>query len=110
MNIFQVRTAVQFLVNPKVKDSSVEHKTTFLKKKGLTDLEISFAIQRALTAPSEPPVPVISLHHIYSCSTLKFVKITKTVFLYSRTQWLFHLNICMGHLKLLCSSHSGRVG
>ncbi|XP_065344960.1 peroxisomal membrane protein PEX14 [Cloeon dipterum] len=52
-----VRTAVQFLTNPKVKDSSKDHKEAFLKKKGLTDAEISAAFQRSLTASFEPTVP-----------------------------------------------------
>ncbi|XP_059471245.1 peroxisomal membrane protein PEX14 [Neocloeon triangulifer] len=45
-----VRTAVQFLTNPKVKDSSQEHKEAFLKKKGLNDNEITLAFQRSTLA------------------------------------------------------------
>ncbi|KAG1649603.1 Peroxisomal membrane protein PEX14 [Nymphon striatum] len=41
-----IETAVKFLVNPRVVQSSISHKTYFLKKKGLTDQEIDIALNR----------------------------------------------------------------
>ncbi|KAF4525866.1 hypothetical protein B566_EDAN015969 [Ephemera danica] len=46
-----VRTAVQFLQNPKVKDSSTTHKEAFLKKKGLSEEEIKLSFHRAGPIP-----------------------------------------------------------
>lgn len=46
-----VRTAVQFLQNPKVRDSSTAHKEAFLKKKGLSEDEIKLSFHRAGPIP-----------------------------------------------------------
>lgn len=46
-----VDTAVNFLLNPAVVDKPSTHKTAFLKKKGLTDAEISLAYERAEKDP-----------------------------------------------------------
>lgn len=40
-------TAVKFLLNPKVRHTTLAHKQTFLAKKGLTDEEIDLACQQA---------------------------------------------------------------
>jgi len=62
--MFQVRTAVQFLVNPKVKESTKEHKTTFLKKKGLSENEIDLAFQRSDAPSKDPSVPVRNFNFV----------------------------------------------
>ncbi|XP_013786471.2 peroxisomal membrane protein PEX14-like, partial [Limulus polyphemus] len=48
-SVFQIATAVHFLQNPKVKASPLSQKRAFLIKKGLTNEEIDFAIDRAGT-------------------------------------------------------------
>lgn len=44
---FQITTAVNFLTNPNVKSSSLQHKQRFLRNKGLTEAEIQLACERA---------------------------------------------------------------
>jgi len=50
----KVKTAVQFLQNPKVSSSPLAQKQGFLKRKGLTDEEIKAAFQLALVDTSAP--------------------------------------------------------
>lgn len=40
-------TAVKFLLNPRVRNTSVHQKLLFLKQKGLTEAEINSACNRA---------------------------------------------------------------
>ncbi|XP_026187886.1 peroxisomal membrane protein PEX14 isoform X2 [Mastacembelus armatus] len=60
-----ITTAVNFLQNPKVRQSPLATRTAFLKKKGLTDEEVELAIQRSgstenvlTVGPVGPPHPV----------------------------------------------------
>lgn len=47
VHILKVKTAVQFLQNPKVSSSPLAQKQEFLKRKGLTDEEIKTAFKLA---------------------------------------------------------------
>ncbi|NWT36429.1 PEX14 protein, partial [Chroicocephalus maculipennis] len=50
-------TAVKFLQNPRVRQSPLATKRSFLKKKGLTDEEIDLAFQQSGTSTEEPQSP-----------------------------------------------------
>lgn len=58
-----IHTAVSFLQNPKVRDGPVAHKKAFLRKKGLTEEEISDAFIRSGTVAHVPqpmaPYPLV---------------------------------------------------
>ncbi|XP_034976381.1 peroxisomal membrane protein PEX14 isoform X2 [Zootoca vivipara] len=49
-----IATAVKFLQNPRVRQSPLATRRSFLKKKGLTDEEIDLAFQQSGTAKEEP--------------------------------------------------------
>ncbi|KAF3319917.1 peroxisomal membrane protein PEX14-like isoform X1 [Carex littledalei] len=53
----QIRNAVNFLQHPKVRDSPVVHRRSFLEKKGLTKEEIDEAFRRV---PDPPPNAIAS--------------------------------------------------
>ena len=51
-------TAVKFLLNPRVRESTLERKRSFLKEKGLTEDEIAAAMEQADAATAaDPPAP-----------------------------------------------------
>ncbi|TKS77452.1 PEX14 PTS1 receptor-docking protein Peroxin-14 Peroxisomal membrane anchor protein [Collichthys lucidus] len=65
----QITTAVKFLQNPKVRQSPLATRKAFLKKKGLTDVEVELAIQRSGSteeilplSPVGPPHPLHATH------------------------------------------------
>ncbi|XP_010729756.2 peroxisomal membrane protein PEX14 isoform X1 [Larimichthys crocea] len=64
-----ITTAVKFLQNPKVRQSPLATRKAFLKKKGLTDVEVELAIQRSGSteeilplSPVGPPHPLHATH------------------------------------------------
>ncbi|KAK5863412.1 hypothetical protein PBY51_000442 [Eleginops maclovinus] len=58
-----ITTAVKFLQNPKVRQSPLDTRKSFLKKKGLTDVEVELAIQRSgSTEEVLPLIPVGPQH------------------------------------------------
>ncbi|XP_028266446.1 peroxisomal membrane protein PEX14 [Parambassis ranga] len=64
-----IATAVKFLQNPKVRQSPLETRKAFLKKKGLTEEEVELAIQRSGSteevlplSPVGPPYPLHATH------------------------------------------------
>ncbi|XP_068589333.1 peroxisomal membrane protein PEX14 isoform X2 [Cebidichthys violaceus] len=56
-------TAVQFLQNPKVRQSPLATRRAFLKKKGLTDEEVELAIQRSGSTEEVLPVSLVGPPH-----------------------------------------------
>ncbi|KAF6735499.1 Peroxisomal membrane protein PEX14 [Oryzias melastigma] len=58
-----VATAVKFLQNPKVRQSPLLTRKSFLKKKGLTDEEIELAIQRSGSTEEVLPQNPLGLPH-----------------------------------------------
>ncbi|XP_029974516.1 peroxisomal membrane protein PEX14 isoform X2 [Salarias fasciatus] len=66
-----ITTAVQFLQNPKVRQSPLATRRAFLKKKGLTDEEVELAIQRSgSTEEVLPVVPVAPPHQLHHAAHL----------------------------------------
>ncbi|XP_014263032.3 peroxisomal membrane protein PEX14 [Maylandia zebra] len=61
-----ITTAVQFLQNPKVHQSPLALRKTFLKKKGLTDEEVELAIQRSGSTEALPLVPAGPAHPLHA--------------------------------------------
>uniref|UniRef100_A0A3P9M8K4 Peroxisomal membrane protein PEX14 n=1 Tax=Oryzias latipes TaxID=8090 RepID=A0A3P9M8K4_ORYLA len=59
----QVATAVKFLQNPKVRQSPLLTRKSFLKNKGLTDEEIELAIQRSGSTEEVLPQNPVGLPH-----------------------------------------------
>ncbi|XP_034552124.1 peroxisomal membrane protein PEX14 isoform X2 [Notolabrus celidotus] len=61
-----ITTAVKFLQNPKVQQSPLATRKAFLKKKGLTDVEVELAILRSGSTeevlPLNPAGPLLPLH------------------------------------------------
>ncbi|KAF7209611.1 peroxisomal membrane protein PEX14 [Nothobranchius furzeri] len=56
-----ISTAVKFLQNPKVRQTPLDTKKNFLKKKGLTDGEVELAIQRS--GSTEEVLPLSPMGH-----------------------------------------------
>lgn len=53
-----IDTAVHFLLNPRVRDGSLQHKRSFLANKGLNEREIDVAVERANSGQIRPlPTP-----------------------------------------------------
>lgn len=61
MLYFQIRTAINFLSNPNVKESPMSQKEAFLKKKGLTTEEIKIAFEKT----SNHLITVPAIHQIH---------------------------------------------
>ncbi|XP_055022150.1 peroxisomal membrane protein PEX14 isoform X2 [Boleophthalmus pectinirostris] len=64
-----ITTAVKFLQNPKVRQSPLATRKAFLKKKGLTDVEVELALQRSGSteevlplSPVGPAYPIPAAH------------------------------------------------
>ncbi|XP_013887883.1 serrate RNA effector molecule homolog [Austrofundulus limnaeus] len=58
-----INTAVKFLENPKVRQTPLATRKTFLKKKGLTDEEVELAIQRSGSTAEVLPLSPVALQH-----------------------------------------------
>ncbi|KAM6929602.1 peroxisomal membrane protein PEX14 isoform 2-T4 [Lycodopsis pacificus] len=58
-----ITTAVQFLQNPKVRQSPLATRRAFLKKKGLRDVEVELAIQRSGSTEEILPVSPVGPPH-----------------------------------------------
>ncbi|XP_075897743.1 peroxisomal membrane protein PEX14 isoform X2 [Nelusetta ayraudi] len=66
-----ITTAVKFLQNPKVRESPLATRKAFLKKKGLTDVEVQLAIQRSGSTEEVLPLsPVGPLHPVHAHAQL----------------------------------------
>lgn len=66
-----ITTAVKFLQNPKVLESPLATRKAFLKKKGLTDVEVQLAIQRSGSTEEVLPLsPVGPLHPVHAHAQL----------------------------------------
>ncbi|KAK9515473.1 hypothetical protein VZT92_026118 [Zoarces viviparus] len=65
-----ITTAVQFLQNPKVRQSSLATRRAFLKKKGLRDEEVELAIQRSGSTEEVLPVSPVGPPHPFHATQL----------------------------------------
>lgn len=58
-----ITTAIKFLQNPKVRESPLATRKAFLKKKGLTDVEVELAIQRSGSTEEVLPLSPVGAPH-----------------------------------------------
>ncbi|XP_029292275.1 peroxisomal membrane protein PEX14 isoform X4 [Cottoperca gobio] len=68
-----ITTAVKFLQNPKVRQSPLDTRKAFLKKKGLTDVEVELAIQRSGSTEEVLPLSPVGPPHPLHATQLALV-------------------------------------